>query len=211
MPTSNTFYDLSYRLGTFLILLLKLQFFWLLTLLKGGIIFGFFPATAIIFQVFLFLFTNKEVPQELVSWYKKTTKRQFKAINRLGFFYSGILLFLWFDLRIATHFLRHSFVHLSLLLFVCLFILAGFYLLPVFLRYQLTFSQYFIRVFLLMFLNPFQTLAMVISSILTTALVFWCPLFCFLAVPLFLFPIGFFTFQAMQRGENLARNKTCTK
>lgn len=82
MPTSNTFYDLSYRLGTFLILLLKLQFFWLLTLLKGGIIFGFFPATATIFQVFLFLFTNKEAPQELASWYKKTTKRQFKAIKR---------------------------------------------------------------------------------------------------------------------------------
>ena len=116
MPTSNAFYDLSYRLGTFLILLLKLQFFWLLTLLKGGIIFGFFPATATIFQVFL-----------------------------------------------------------------------------------------------LMFLNPFQTLAMVVSSILTSALVFWCPLFCFLAIPLFLFPIGFFTFQAMQRGENLVRNKTCTK
>ena len=67
MPTSNTFYDLSYRLGTFLILLLKLQFFWLLTLLKGGIIFGFFPATATIFQVFLFLFTNKEAPQVLAK------------------------------------------------------------------------------------------------------------------------------------------------
>lgn len=207
MPTSNTFYNLSYRLGTFLIYLLKLQFLWLLTLLKGGIIFGFFPATAAIFQFFLCLFMNKEIPQELASWYKETAKQQFKASNQLGFSYYGTLLFLWFDLRIAVYFLRQSFIHLSLLLFLGLFILAGFYLLPVFLRYQLSFSQYFTRVFLLMFLNPFQTLAIVVSSILTSALIFWCPIFCFLAIPLFLFPISFFTFQAMQRGEKLARNR----
>ena len=211
MPTSNTFYDLSYRFGTFLVLLLKLQFLWLLTLLKGGIILGFFPATVTICQFFLFLLTNQEIPQELASWYKETAKRQSKAINRLSFSYSGILLFLWFDLQIAAHFLQHSFVHLSLLLFVSLFILAGFYLLPCFLRYQLTFSQYFTRVFLLMFLNPFQTLAMIVSNILTSALVFWCPLFYLLAIPLFLFPISFFTFQAMQRGESLVRNKKCIK
>ncbi len=207
MPASNSFYQLSYRLGTLLLLSFKLQYLWLRTLLKGGIVFGFFPATAAIIQFYLNYHIHKKLPHKLSSWYKKTAQHLFIKTNRIGFLYSGLLLFLWIDLQIATHFLPHSLFHICLLLFTGMFFLAGPYLLPLFLRYQMTFNQYVGRALLLVLFQPFQSLAMIISSILVCALIFWCPLLYGSAIPLILYPMSFFAFQAMQRGEQLASRR----
>lgn len=204
MENSHTFLTLSYRLGNWLILFCKLQFFWLVLVLQGGVIFGIFPATATVMQFFLIKWTSNEQTQSLYLWFKHTTKKNYRMVNYLGYFYSGIVCFLWLDLKISQHLIQNQLLHICLIIMLSVVTVAGFYLFPVFLRYHLSLRQYFLRTLLLLVISPFQMIAMVLSIFLTSILLTILPILLFIAsIPLFLFPISYFAYQGIQKAENL--------
>lgn len=208
MPTSNHFFELSYRSGNGLILLFKLQLLWLIIVLQGGIIFGIFPATATVMQFFLATWTTNEAPPMLRLWFIRTAKQNYWMVNCLGYFHSGLLLFLLIDLKISRELIQNAFLHFILIVLLISVILAVFYLFPTLLRYHLSFIHYFLRAFLLIVISPFQTLAMIISLFLTSVLLIYLPiLFFFVSIPMLLFPISYFAYQGMEKAESLVDAK----
>ena len=94
MKQSRGLFDLSYRLGDYLLMVIRLHFLWFFFVLRGGIIFGFFPATATVIRYFFELFAKKPLPAELYSWFKQQTAKNFWRSNQLGLLQMAILLLL---------------------------------------------------------------------------------------------------------------------
>ena len=63
----HSIFDFTYSLGKFLLFLIKLQVFWFLSVLKGCILLGTFPASVTVLKFFYHLFEEKQIPQVLYS------------------------------------------------------------------------------------------------------------------------------------------------
>lgn len=206
----NGMVKVTYSFGEFLINLIKLQFFWLFGTLKGGLIFGLFPATATVIQAFFLLFEKNELPPRLFPWFNQQFNRNFKQTNILGYIESAVLAVLWIDVRVTGQLLKNQVAHLALLLFFVFALLVGLFLFPAFLRYELKTFNYFKQSFFIVISSFVETLAMVIGIVLVTALSTFFPVLILVAlIPLFLFPISWFSLQAMRKIEknNLAQSK----
>lgn len=203
MKQSRGLFDLSYRLGDYLLMVIRLHFLWFFFVLRGGIIFGFFPATATVIRYFFELFAKKPLPAELYSWFKQQTAKNFWRSNQLGLLQMAILL-LWIELRISSTFLQNAFLHFGLTVLFISGLLISFYLLPVFVRYHLPFWVYFRNAFLLMIVSVPQTIAMILGVFLVTFAATFLPILLFIAfIPLLLWPISWFAYQAIQKTELL--------
>ncbi|MDQ6110667.1 YesL family protein [Enterococcus gallinarum] len=204
MKQSRGLFDLSYRLGDYLLMVIRLHFLWFFFVLRWGIIFGFFPATATVIRYFFELFAKKPLPAELYSWFKQQTAKNFWRSNQLGLLQMAILLLLWIELRISSTFLQNAFLHFGLTVLFISGLLISFYLLPVFVRYHLPFWVYFRNAFLLMIVSVPQTIAMILGVFLVTFAATFLPILLFIAfIPLFLWPISWFAYQAIQKTELL--------
>lgn len=204
----NGMVKVTYSLGEFLINLMKLQAFWLFGTLKGGIIFGIFPATATVMQAFFVLFEKKELTPHLFPWFNEQYKHNFKRSNILGFIENAVLAVLWIDVRVAGQLLKNQAAHLALLVFFVFALLVGLFLFPAFLRYELKTFNYFKQAFFIVISSFVETLAMVIGIAVVTVLSTVFPILLLVAlIPLFLFPISWFSLQAMRKIErnNLAQ------
>lgn len=204
MKQSRGLFDLSYRLGDYLLMVIRLHFLWFFFVLRGGIIFGFFPATATVIRYFFELFAKKPLPAELYNWFKQQTAKNFWRSNQLGLLQMAILLLLWIELRISSTFLQNAFLHFGLTVLFISGLLISFYLLPVFVRYHLPFWVYFRNAFLLMIVSLPQTIAMILGVFLVTFAATFLPILLFIAfIPLLLWPISWFAYQAIQKTELL--------
>jgi len=202
MKQSRGLFDLSYRLGDYLLMVIRLHFLWFFFVLRGGIIFGFFPATATVIRYFFKLFAKKLLPAELYNWFKQQTAKNFWRSNQLGLLQMAILLLLWIELRISSTFLQNAFLHFGLTVLFISGLLISFYLLPVFVRYHLPFWVYFRNAFLLMIVSVPQTIAMILGVFLVTFAATFLPILLFIAfIPLLLWPISWFAYQAIQKTE----------
>lgn len=202
MEENKQLYRFSYQLGDWLLLLIKLQFICLFYIVRGGILLGIFPAVATVMDYFLLVFQKKEVPVRIYPWFRQTYHAHFKTTNELGYILFAIIAFLWIDLRISSTFLQNSLIHFVLTLFFLSSILIGIYLFPVYLRYQLRNLQYFKLSFMLMLISIPQTLAIVLGVFVASVIATFFPILVITAfIPMVIFPISWFTFQAMQRAE----------
>lgn len=204
MKQSRGLFDLSYRLGDYLLVVIRLHVLWFFFVLRRGIIFGFFPATAAVIRYFFELFAKKPLPAELYRWFKQQTAKNFWRSNQLGWLQIAILLLLWIELRISSTFLQNVFLHFGLTVLFISSLLISFYLLPVFVRYHLPFWAYFKNAFLLMIVSVPQTIAMILGVFLVTFAATFLPILLFIAfIPLLLWPISWFSYQAIQKTELL--------
>lgn len=188
------------KIGKLLISGAKYQFFFLVYVLRGFILIGFFPSLAAVFQCLYNQIRKKtDVKNEA---FKSYYKEYFKLANQLGYFFSSILVFLWIDLKISSLYIHMFILHLVLLIFFLLVLGSSLYSFPAICRYQLTFKQYIQRSFLLFLSSIPETIAMVIGIGLATILINTFVILLFVAsVPLISFPIVWFSIQGMEKIE----------
>lgn len=197
---------LSYSIGEWLILLLKLQGLWVFFTLKGALIFGIFPATATIIQLYQHYFSGEALPNELYGWFTKTFKKNFLPINTVSFLHLFLLLILWVDLRISSRFLQNNLIHFFLIfLFICALFIS-LYLLPVAIYYRLSYFNYLKQACLLMLVSIPQTIAILLGTFCVTLLATFLPILIFTGlIPLLLYPLSWFTYQAIVTVELLKK------
>ena len=104
----------SYTVGEFLLTLIKLQFYWIVFTLKGGIILGIFPATALVIDYYLQSFNHTPFTLSYQSLNQKW-RAYLKETNILGYLMTGVLAVLYLDLRISQHFIGSTFLHFFLI------------------------------------------------------------------------------------------------
>lgn len=202
MNNPNGLYKASYTLGEQLVFFVKLHIFWLFFSLKGALILGVFPASATVIQALIYSFDKKEIPPHLYQWFSLHYKENFKQANQLGFIYAVIVGILWLDVRVAGSLIKNPVIHTILIVFFASGILLGLHLFPCFIRYELRLRDYFKQSFLLMISSIPQTIAIIVGVFVATAASTFFPILVPLAaVPLFMLPISFFSFQAMQKVE----------
>jgi uncharacterized membrane protein YesL len=204
----NSLFSFHYSLGTILIFLIKLNFFWFLFSLRGGIILGVFPATSSVINLLIHSFETREIPTELYNSFKLNYVTTFKEINLLGYSYLFALVIFYIDVRIAGQILNNPFIHGFLLSLLFLFFLTGLHLFPCFTRYDLSFFNYFKQSFFIMISNIIETIAIIIGLLLTIVITTFLPILVVVSIISFsLLPISWFSLQAMKKIE-IANNVT---
>ena len=195
----------SYVLGQTIIDGLHLQLLFLLYTLRGGIIFGLFPALASVFQViYLFLIRGKD-SVKIKESFQQFYKQYFKMSNYLGYTLAGMGLFLGFDLRVSKTFIHSALIHYGLILLLVLFLGACLFVFPVLCRYELTYRQYLRQSVGLFFTNIIESIAMLFGTFLVLSIYVAFPILLVIAgVPLFVFPSIWFGLQAMKKMEDKA-------
>lgn len=195
----------SYVLGQTIIDGLHLQLLFLLYTLRGGVIFGLFPALASVFQViYLFLIRGKD-SVKIKESFQVFYKQYFKMSNYLGYTLAGMGLFLAFDLRVSKTFIQSAIIHYGLILLLVLFLGACLFVYPVLCRYELTYRQYLRQAVGLFFTNLIESIAMLFGTFLVLSIYVAFPILLVIAgVPLFVFPSIWFGLQAMKKMEDKA-------
>ncbi|KAF1302119.1 DUF624 domain-containing protein [Enterococcus saccharolyticus] len=190
----------SYVLGQRIIDGLILQFLFIVYTLRGGIVLGFFPALASVFQVIYLALTHKG--GKFKSTFQESYKENFRISNQLGFTALTVCLFLWVDLRISGNYIQVPILHYLLILLFILALGTSLFLFPVVCRYSLTYVEYLRQAAILFFTNLIEAIAILVGVFLVVWLYVIFPILLIIAgVPLLLFPIIWFALQAMIKTE----------
>lgn len=190
----------SYVLGQRIIDGLILQFLFIVYTLRGGVILGFFPALAAVFQVIYLALIHKGGKFKVT--FQQFYKENFKISNQLGFTAVALCLFLWMDLRISGNYIQLPVLHYLLILLFILGLGTSLFLFPVVCRYSLTYLGYLRQAAILFFTNLIEAIAMLVGVFIVVWLYVMFPiLFIVAGVPLLLFPIIWFALQAMVKTE----------
>ncbi|GAB2022164.1 hypothetical protein RyT2_12380 [Pseudolactococcus yaeyamensis] len=193
----------SQVLGSLLINLLKLQGFFLIFTLLGGIIFGIFPSIATVLDYLIHSLNQKQEHLSLdLTTFKTKWRSYFTSANILGFSLSAICLFLVVDLYISKTFLHIFPIHIMLVILLVLLLGIACYLFPSLTRYDLTLLQHIKQAAFLFLANLITTVAMIVGIFLASALMTLFPILVIIGlVPLLLLPIAHFALQAMLKIE----------
>jgi uncharacterized membrane protein YesL len=193
----------SQVLGNLLIYLFKLQGFFLIFTLWGGLIFGLFPSLATVLDYLIHGLNKGQTPSPLTFHaFKHKWRTYLKSANLLGFGSVTCLTFLILDLHISKRFLHSLPLHLFLVCLLVLLLGIACYLFPSLTRYDLTLPQHIKQAAFLFLANLVPTVAMGVGLLLASALMTFFPILVFLGlVPLLLLPIAHFALQAMLKVE----------
>jgi len=191
----------SYTIGEFLLTLIKLQFYWIIFTLKGGIIFGFFPATALIVDYYLQLFNDTPFPLSYTALNEKW-RHYIKETNLLGYTMASVLAILYVDLRISQHFIGSTFLHFFLIFLLCLAFGTFLYVFPSYLRYTMPTFQHIKQAFFLLIANILDVVAMLLGVMIITAVFVFLPILSIVGfMPLLALPIAWFSLISMKKIE----------
>lgn len=146
-----------------------LHFFWILFMLRGFIVAGFFPSTAALYAVIRELARKKSI-QSISVLYKKHYKDNFKVSNVLGW------LFLLVTLIIITNYIYiplysdvvRLVMYTIIFLFTFLLLIIWTYFFPVITQYKLSYTEYFVMIFRM----GFASLSALIVQILILGIYF---------------------------------------
>jgi uncharacterized membrane protein YesL len=139
---------------------------WIGFSLAGLIVFGFFPATVSLFTVIRkWLMGDTEIP--IFQTFLSTFKKEFVKSNLMGLIVCVIGGLIVLDL-VYMRTSGSSFVkaiQVPVYMFIFIFVLTSFYLIPVYVHYDLKLFQMIKNSFLIMLLNPISTLVMIFSVV----------------------------------------------
>lgn len=131
---------------------------WILFSLLGAVLFGFYPATLAMFAIcrdWLRGDTGKPILPAFWEYYR----RDFVKSNLLGLFVTAIAVFIAADIfYIQTSSQNMSWTYIPLFAFMLLFTMYLFYLFPVFVHFDIKIGQVIKNAFLIMLVNPLNTL-----------------------------------------------------
>lgn len=166
-----------YKIAEVIAKIVYLNLLWVVFSLLGVVALGLFPATAAMFSVIRkWLIGENDIP--IFKTFLEHYKSEFVQTNLLG--YAMILLgaVLYIDLRffqssggIITLVLSYFFLFLLLVYFVVLL-----YIFPVFVHYQFKTFEYIKYALILAVGRPFQTIFMIVGSLLVLTLLRMVPI-----------------------------------
>jgi uncharacterized membrane protein YesL len=158
-----------------------LNLLWISFSLLGLIIFGFFPATVAMFAVARkWMLGNDEMSIFKTFW--TAYKREFLKSNILGVIILAIGLILYIDFQFVLH-SSSSFVSILYVPFFIITLIAiscVFYIIPIFVHYDMKISQVIKNSFFVMIMNPLSTFYMLIGSFGICFVLSYAPPICIL-------------------------------
>jgi uncharacterized membrane protein YesL len=158
-----------------------LNLLWISFSLLGLVIFGFFPATVAMFAVVRkWMLGNDEMSIFKTFW--TAYKREFLKSNILGVIILAIGLILYIDFQFVLH-SSSSFVSILYVPFFIITLIAiscVFYIIPIFVHYDMKISQVIKNSFFVMIMNPLSTFYMLIGSFGICFVLSYAPPICIL-------------------------------
>ena len=158
-----------------------LNILWIFFTLVGFLFLGFFPATVAMFAVVRKWMLKKD-DLAIFSTFWSVYKREFWKSNLLGLIISLISLVLYIDFAFIQH-SSNSFVsifYVPLFIITMIFICMLFYMIPIFVHFDLTLSQVFKSSFFVMIMYPLSTLYMLVGSFGICFILSYAPPICLL-------------------------------
>jgi uncharacterized membrane protein YesL len=158
-----------------------LNLLWISFSLLGLIIFGFFPATVAMFAVARkWMLGNEEMSIFKTFW--TAYKREFLKSNLLGVIIVAIGLILYIDFQFVQHAANSfaSFLYVPFFIITLIFISMLFYIIPIFVHYDMKLSQVMKNSFFVMIMNPLSTFYMLIGSFGILFVLSYAPPICLL-------------------------------
>ncbi|MDQ0972590.1 putative membrane protein YesL [Neobacillus niacini] len=158
-----------------------LNLLWISFSLLGLIIFGFFPATVAMFAVARkWMLGNEEMSIFKTFW--TAYKREFLKSNVLGVIIVAIGLILYIDFQFVQHAANSfaSFLYVPFFIITLIFISMLFYIIPIFVHYDMKLSQVIKNSFFVMIMNPLSTFYMLIGSFGILFVLSYAPPICLL-------------------------------
>lgn len=158
-----------------------LNLLWISFSLLGLVIFGFFPATVAMFAVARkWMLGNDEMSIFKTFW--TVYKQEFWKSNLLGLMISMISIVLFIDFRfvqLAENGLA-SILYVPFFIITFIFISMLFYIIPIFVHYDMKLSQVIKNSFFVMIMNPLSTFYMLIGSFGICFVLSYAPPICIL-------------------------------
>ncbi|MCL1950572.1 MAG: DUF624 domain-containing protein [Turicibacter sp.] len=194
-----------YKLGTLMMHGLNLQFYFLVKLLQGGIVLGFFPAILSVYRLIQRALVEDAPPAfKFREAANKFDKREFLVMNVLGFGFTVVFLLLWLNLRISAEVIRNWFFHGLTLLIMAILISTFLHMIPVIGKYELPIRQYILQGFLCSIVGFFETLAIIVGMAFAAGIgLLVPPVGFFMGVPLIIFPHVWFSRHSIRRLESI--------
>lgn len=158
-----------------------LNLLWISFSILGLIIFGFFPATVAMFAVARkWMLGNDEMSIFKTFW--TAYKREFLKSNILGVIIVAIGLILYIDFQFVQHATNSfvSFLYVPFFIITLIFISMLFYIIPIFVHYDMKLSQVIKNSFFVMIMNPLSTFYMLIGSFGILFVLSYAPPICLL-------------------------------
>jgi uncharacterized membrane protein YesL len=154
-----------YKLLEWISRLALLNLLWISFSLLGLVVFGFFPATVAMFAVVRKWMLGKE-DVSIFKTFWTAYKQEFFKSNLLGLIIFAIGTILYIDFQFVNHSTNSLVSVLYIPFFIVTFILICmlFYILPIFVHYEMKISQVIKTSFFLMIMNPLSTFYMLIGS-----------------------------------------------
>lgn len=157
-----------YRLCDWFYRLAFLNLLWIAFTLAGFILFGIFPSTTAVFTVIRkWLRGEKDVP--LVRTFLQSYRKEFFHSNRLCLLFGLAACILYVDLKFVQTLQGAAFIFLTSIfsLMIILFVFTLIYIFPVYVHYEMRTLLYFRQAFFIAIVNPFQTILLVLASVLS--------------------------------------------
>lgn len=145
--------------------LVFLNILWVGGIVLGLGVFGFFPATIALFAV-VRKWVMHELDTPIFKTFIQSYKKEFLKGNLLGMIIVGCSLVLYIDyhfIQMSTHSIVPLFT-LPLGIVILLFICTLFYVLPMFVHFDMKMKELWRNAFFMMLMNPFLTLMMLITT-----------------------------------------------
>lgn len=165
-----------YKLTVWISRLAILNLLWLGFSLLGLIVFGFFPATVAMFAV-LRSWLRGEDDRPIFQTYWRAFKAEFLAANGYGILI-GILGFIVY-LNLIFMSVNQSgsmlLLHIPLYTFLIFSALTLLYLFPTYVHYDLGFFQIIKQAFLIMMIQPIQTVMMIAGIAASAVVMYYIP------------------------------------
>jgi uncharacterized membrane protein YesL len=158
-----------------------LNILWISFTLLGLVIFGFFPATVAMFAVVRkWMLGNEEMSIFKTFW--NAYKREFLKSNLLGIIIVAIGLILYIDYQFILNSSNRfvSILYVPFFIITLIVISMLFYIIPIFVHYDMKISQVIKNSFFVMIMNPLSTFYMLIGSFGILFVLSYAPPICLL-------------------------------
>ncbi|WP_083652217.1 YesL family protein [Bacillus sp. MRMR6] len=158
-----------------------LNILWITGTILGFGIFGFFPATVAMFAVVRkWMFGKEDLSIFKTFW--TAYRQEFLKSNLLGLIIIGFGLVLYIDFYFVNHAASSlkAILYVPFLIITFIYICMLFYIIPIFVHYDMKISQVIKNSFFVMILNPLSTFFMLIGSFGILFVLSYAPPICIL-------------------------------
>ena len=196
---------LLHQIGTIMLLGMKLQVYFLLKTLMGGIVLGIFPAFFGSFRIITKCITERDVEHMyLLKELKQFNKKEFIKTNLLGYIFLIWTYILMVNIWVSQYFFEVRIFNWFTIGFLILTASIALYVVALFTKYELPIKQYILQGFLCSIIGILETVAIVLGIGIATGLAIAVPLIGFsMGIPLLILPHALFSRVVITRLERV--------